>query len=245
MRNIKLTIEYDGTNYHGWQTQPNKVTIQETIESALTKMTKTETQIVGAGRTDSGVHAAGQVANFHTPSQIPLIAFQKGLNSLLPRDIVILDVEEVPPDFHARFSAKRREYRYAILNRPYSSALLRNYVYFLPERVDAPRMDAVCRALVGKRDFSSFQKSNADRVNPVCEVFECRCWREGDRVYFKVVADSFLRGMVRAIIGTALMLQNREDPEGQLHRILEARDRSAAGPSVPAHGLCLVRVEYD
>ena len=131
MRNIKITIEYDGTNYHGWQIQPNAITIQAAVQEALAKITKTQTQIIGAGRTDTGVHAAGQVANFHTRSQmLPLIAFQKALNATLPRDIVIIDVEEVPPDFHARFSAVSRTYRYTVLNRTYPSALLRNNAYF-------------------------------------------------------------------------------------------------------------------
>ena len=117
MRNIKLTIEYDGTNYHGWQIQPNAITIQAAIQDALAKITKAQTQIIGAGRTDTGVHAAGQVANFHTHSQMSPTAFQKALNATLPRDIVITDVEEVSPDFHARFSAVSRTYQYTILNR--------------------------------------------------------------------------------------------------------------------------------
>ncbi len=244
MRNIKLTLEYDGTNYHGWQLQPNRVTIQEVLQNALTKLTKTQTQVIGAGRTDSGVHAAGQVANFHTASQMPLIAFQKGLNSILPRDIVVIDVAEAPPDFHARFSATSRRYRYTILNRAYPSAFLRNSAYFFPRPINLQGADAICRALIGKQDFSSFQRTGSDRVNPVCEIYESRCWCEGVLVYFEIEADSFLRGMVRAIVGTVLKLHDTANPIHPLHEILEARDRAAAGPSAPAHGLSLIWVKY-
>ena len=244
MRNIKLTIEYDGTNYHGWQIQPNAITIQAAVQDALAKITKTQTQIIGAGRTDTGVHAAGQVANFHTLSQMPTIAFQKALNATLPRDIVIIDAEEVSPDFHARFSAVSRTYRYTILNRAYPSALLRNSTYFFPEPIDVRGGNAACRSLVGVRDFSSFQRSGSERINPTCEIYKCRCWREEDLVYFEIEADAFLRGMVRAIVGTILKLHDREDRVDQLHKILNARDRSAASASAPPHGLSLLSVKY-
>ena len=244
MRNIKITIEYDGTNYHGWQIQPNAVTIQAAIQDALATITKTQTQIIGAGRTDTGVHAAGQVANFYTCSQMPLISFQKALNATLPRDIVIIDAEEVSPDFHARFSAVSRTYRYTILNRAYPSALLRSSAYFFPEPIDVEGADIACRLLVGKQDFSSFQRSGSDRINPICEIYECRCWREGDSVYFEIEADAFLRGMVRAIVGTILKLRDRKDSVNQLHKILDARDRSVAGTSAPPHGLSLLRIKY-
>ena len=244
MRNIKLTIEYDGTNYHGWQIQPNAVTIQAAIQDALTKITKAQTSIIGAGRTDTGVHAAGQVANFHTRSQMSPTAFQKALNATLPRDIVIIDVEEVSPDFHARFSAVSRTYRYTILNRAYPSALLRNSTYFFSEPIDVQGGNAACRSLVGKRNFSSFQRSGSERINPICEIYECRCWREQDLVYFEVEANAFLRGMVRAMVGTILKLHNREEGISRLHEILDARNRSEAGTSVPPHGLSLLRIKY-
>ena len=244
MRNIKVTIEYDGTNYHGWQIQPNAITIQAAIQDALAKITKTQTQIIGAGRTDTGVHAAGQVANFHTHSQMPPTAFQKALNATLPRDIVITDVEEVSPDFHARFSAVSRTYRYTILNRSYPSARLRNDTYFFPESIDVQGADIACRLLIGKRDFSSFQRSGSERINPICEIYQCRCWQEENLVYFEVEADAFLRGMVRAIVGTILKLHDKEDGVNRLRGVLDARDRSAAGTSVPPHGLLLLSVKY-
>ena len=244
MRNIKVTIEYDGTNYHGWQIQPNAITVQAALQDALKKITKIQTQIIGAGRTDTGVHAAGQVANFHTRSQIPPISFQKALNATLPQDIVITDVEEVSPDFHARFSAVSRTYRYTILNRAYPSALLRNNTYFYPEPIDVRGANIACQSLVGVRDFSSFQRSGSGRINPICEIYECRCWQEADLVYFEIEADAFLRGMVRAIVGTVLKLHEKEDSIDQLKEILDARERSTAGASVPSQGLSLLRIKY-
>ena len=244
MRNIKVTIEYDGTNYHGWQIQPNAITVQAALQDALAKITKTQTLIIGAGRTDTGVHAAGQVANFHTRSQMPPPAFQKALNATLPRDIVIINVEEVSPDFHARFSAVSRTYRYTILNRAYPSALLRNNTYFFPEPINVQGANTACQSLVGVRDFSSFQRSGSGRINPICDICDCRCWRAGDLVYFEIEADAFLRGMVRAIVGTVLKLHDRKDGVNQLHKILDAHNRSEAGASAPPHGLSLLRVKY-
>ena len=258
MRNIKLVLEYDGTNYHGWQTQPNLPTIQDAIEESLVKLTKTPIQIIGAGRTDTGVHAEGQVANFHTNSQIPIVAFQKGLNAILPRDIVVCSATEVSADFHARFSATRRRYRYTILNRGYPSALSRQTSYFFPTEIDVSRTNEICQTLVGKHDFSSFQKAGSDRINPVCEIYEAYWRRKEPYVHFEIEADSFLRGMVRAITGTILTLNSKfwkptscaknmkcRDAEMELRRILEAKDRAVAGMSAPAHGLSLIQVKYD
>ncbi len=258
MRNIKLVLEYDGTNYHGWQTQPNLPTIQDTIEESLAKLTQTPIRIIGAGRTDTGVHAEGQVANFHTDSQIPVIAFQKGLNAMLPRDIVVCSATEVSTEFHARFSATSRRYRYTILNREYPSALMRQSSYCFQTEIDVSLTNELCRILVGKHDFSSFQKAGSDRINPVCEIYEAHWWQKEPYVYFDIEADSFLRGMVRAITGTILTLNRKfwkptsgtqnikfRDAETQLRRILEAKDRAAAGMSAPAHGLSLVRVQYN
>ena len=245
-RNIKLTIEYDGTHYHGWQIQPNAATIQEVIQRTLTKITQADTQIIGAGRTDTGVHADGQVANFHTDAQMSPVDIRKALNALLPSDIVITRAEEAAPDFHARFSATSRTYRYTILNRLYPSAFLRNRAHFLPHPViNVDSANAVCRALIGKRDCSSFRRTGGNRVNPVCDIYQSRCWKEEDLVHLEIEADAFLRGMVRAIVGTILRLHGRASPVDQFHKILEARDRSAAGPSAPAYGLSLKRVNYD
>ena len=245
MRNIKLVLEYDGTNYHGWQTQPDLPTIQDTIEEALAQLTKTPIKIIGAGRTDTGVHAEGQVANFGTDSQIPVAAFQKGLNAILPRDIVVCSATEVSPEFHSRFSATSRRYRYTILNRAYPSALSRQTSYFFPAPIGVPRANTLCQILIGKRDFSSFQKTGSDRINPICEIYEGSCWQKDPYVYFEIEADAFLRGMVRAIVGTILKCIKEDNAEAELHRILDAKDRAAAGTSAPAHGLSLICVKYN
>ena len=153
MRNIKLTIEYDGTNYHGWQIQPNGITIQEVIQNALATLTKTHAQIIGAGRTDAGVHAAGQVANFFSEFELNSRSMRKALNSMLPDDVVITDVQDVPSDFHARFSALSRTYRYTILNREFPSAFLGSTTHFFPRPIDTDRIDDVYGALIGERGF--------------------------------------------------------------------------------------------
>ena len=244
MRNIKLTIEYDGTNYHGWQIQPNGITVHEVIQNALATLTKTETQIIGAGRTDTGVHAAGQVANFISELELTSASIRKSLNSMLPDDVVITDVQDVPHDFHARFSAQSRTYRYTILNREFPSAFLGNTTYFFPRPIRTDRIDNVCGALIGEKDFSSFQRTGSERINPVCTVLAASCRRDADLVYFQIEADAFLRGMVRALVGTVLKLQETSDPIHRFQKILDDRDRSAAGPSAPAHGLSLIAVKY-
>lgn len=250
MRNIKLVLEYDGTNYHGWQKQPELPTIQETVEEALTQLTKTPIQIIGAGRTDTGVHAEGQVTNFFTELSIPTIAFQKGLNTFLPRDIVVTDVDEVSIDFHARFSAMSRRYRYTILNRSYPSALRRHTAYLYVTPIDVDSLDAICRCIHGKWDFTSFQKTGSDRLNPVCEIFNANCYKIDEYVFLEIEANSFLRGMVRALVGTALKCMKNVDGNvdeacALFQHVLEIKDRSMAGPSSPAHGLSLISVKYN
>jgi len=248
MRNIKLVIEYDGTDYHGWQVQPNLPTIQQEIESALkkigTKSSEMPLRVIGSGRTDTGVHALGQVANFYTEAQMSPIEFKKALNSNLSKDIVIVDVEEMDMDFNARFSAISRTYKYIILNRSFPSAFYRDYAYFYPKKIDLEKLQASCNELNGKQDFSSFQKSGSNRVNPECTIYSSIWRREGDFLVFRIEADSYLRGMVRAIVGTSLLLKDRNNPAEEMKEIISARNRSAAGPNVPAHGLYLFEVKY-
>lgn len=250
MRNIKLVLEYDGTNYHGWQIQPNLLTIQGVVEDAICKLTNSSIQIIGAGRTDTGVHAEGQVANFHTNSSIPIAAFQSGTNTFLPSDVVVIDATEVDSTFHARFSATSRYYRYTILNRLYPSALTHRTCHHLTTNINIEIANEICKCLIGKHDFSSFQKTGSDRRNPVCEIFKAFCHTSEDLIFFEFEANSFLRGMVRAIVGTILKCLkdpkfNITDATTQFQRIVDARDRSKAGPSVPANGLSLVKVKYS
>ena len=244
LRNIKLTIEYDGTAYHGWQVQPNVVTVQGAIEAVLQRITREPVQVVGSGRTDSGVHAAGQAANFHTRSKMTARAFRQALNALLPHDIVVTEATEVAPEFHARYDAVRRIYRYTLLNRSFSSAFHRNIALHHPGDLGVEPMDAMSQALIGTHDFSSFQKTGSTRKDPTCTVFDTRWWRDGDWVHFEIEADSFLRGMVRAIVGSCLRWHTDVGPVATMQQVLAAKNRAAAGPSAPAHGLCLVRVEY-
>lgn len=250
MRNIKLVLEYDGTNYKGWQIQPDLPTVQGTIEKALTQLTNKKVSIIGAGRTDSGVHAEGQVANFHTDSSIPQAAFQHGLNSILPHDIVVCDVTEVNTDFHARFSATSRRYRYTILNRSYPSAILRKIAYHYSSPMDLDLIRSICKSILGKNDFTSFQKTGSHRQNPNCKIFDASCDKNGNFIYFEIEADSFLRGMVRAIVGTLLKCTKQKSDSNtnaceQFLEIMQAKDRALAGTSVPAHGLSLIQVKYN
>ena len=208
------------------------------------KLPKRRRQSLERGGLTQGYMLPVRLPISHTRSQMPPISFQKALNAILPRDIVIIDAEQVSSDFHARFSAVSRTYRYTILSRPYPSALLRNNAYFFPDPINAQGADTACQSLVGERNFSSFQRSGSERINPICEIYECRCWQDQDLVYFEIEADAFLRGMVRAIVGTILRMHDKEDGVNQLYKILDARDRSGAGASVPPHGLSLLRVKY-
>lgn len=251
MRNIKLVVEYDGTNYCGWQIQPGVNTIQGVIESCLTKIVKADTQIIGAGRTDAGVHALGQVANFKTNSKMTTEQFKIALNSILPKDIVIKEVDEVDHNFHARYSAVSRTYEYTIINAKTPSAFLRNYAYLVPKPLDINLMADACNILLGIHDFSSFASGSDPLDNFIRNVTEAKCWIQdneyrysGKIIKFRISANAFLRGMVRAIVGTLIEIGKGKIMPDKLIEILEARDRSKAGYNVPAKGLCLVRVDY-
>jgi tRNA pseudouridine38-40 synthase len=245
MRNIKLVIEYDGTNYHGWQVQPNGLTIQEVIEKKIEVMTRQRVRLTGSGRTDAGVHALGQVANFFTPSTIPVEGFQKGLNSLLPRDIVVQSAEEVDLQFHAQWGARKKTYRYVILHREVPSALHRNYSWRVPGPLDISVMEEASRLIEGRRDFTSFRGADADTEDPVREVFQAG-WsqKEPDFLHFTIEADGFLKHMVRNIVGTLVEVGKGKLTPEQFREVLHARDRRQAGMTAPPQGLYLVEVKY-
>ena len=261
MRNIKLVIEYEGTNYHGWQMQPRLKTIQGVLQSKLSMITKADAGVIGAGRTDAGVHALGQVANFRTNSRMTPQEFKAALNSVLPKDIVIKHVQEAADDFHARYSATSRTYRYTILNGTTPSAFLRNYAYLVPHPLDVDSMADACRELLGTHDFSSFASTGDPVRSFVRTVSEARildagcsmlgagysilvCSTEHRLICFHIEANAFLRSMVRAIAGTLLEIGKGKVPPEKMREILEAKTRSAAGPSLPARGLCLIKVDY-
>jgi len=244
LRNIRLILEYVGTNYHGWQFQPNVPTIQGTLEDKLFLITQEHLKVVGAGRTDAGVHALGQVANFITQSTIPITAFNSGLNSVLPHDIVVLEADEASHDFDARKSAKSKGYLYSILNRKSPSAVRRNLAWWIPETLDLNTMIEAVRCIPGKRDFSSFQAAEHDMPDPHKTILSCSLNREDDMILLDIEADGFLRHMVRIIMGTLVEVGRGKLTPSHIEKIIEARDRRKAGPTAPPHGLCLVGVRY-
>lgn len=244
MPTFKLVLEYDGTKYHGWQLQPHLPTIQGTIAAAIQRVARHSVSVTGAGRTDAGVHALGQVAHFATTARLTAGEWLRALNGLLPPDIAAQTVEEVPEAFHARFSAISKLYRYHILARSPRSALARNRLLHYPYPLDLDAMNVAARALIGTHDCSSFQGSPTETENPVCAVTTVTVARIEDDVTIAVEANRFLKQMVRAIVGTLLDVGRGKRSAGDMAKILAARDRAQAGPTAPAHGLYLVRVDY-
>ena len=245
MRNIRLLLEYDGAAYHGWQRQKNALTIQEVVETGLGRLTGAEVRLKASGRTDAGVHALGQVANFHTQSSIPLKAFVHGLNSMIPRDIAVLQAQEVPPDFHARFSARAKTYEYRILNRISPSPLNRRYAWLVRQPLNLEAMVQAAAALPGEHDFSAFRASGGSPGHGLRKVLAA-AWHQGDagRLRFSITANGFLRGMVRSLVGTMVEIGQGKRPPADLSGLLDSGERAAAGPTAPAQGLFLVEVVY-
>ena len=242
----KLTIEYDGTNYHGWQRQANARTIQEAIESALAKMVKKPVRLTGSGRTDAGVHALGQVAGFNAPVTLPPRAFVAGLNSMLPDDIVIHACEAVPDHFHAQYDAKMKTYRYRILNRPLPEAIGRQYAWHLPRPLDLQAMQQAAGHLLGTLDFKSFEASGSPKSHTTRTVSKAGIYRESEaHLAFEITANGFLRFMVRNIVGTLVDVGLGKTTAADFEQIRLSADRGAAGDTAPAHGLFLVAVNYD
>jgi tRNA pseudouridine38-40 synthase len=244
MRNIKLTIEYDGTGYHGWQIQPNVETIQGTVEGKLAQITGEPVRLFASGRTDTGVHAMGQVAHFKTQSALDVLSFLKALNSLLPEDIRVKDVEEVDEAFHARFSAKGKVYEYRIFNGELPSPFHRHYSWFVPGKLDLTSMRKAAMKLRGRHDFSSFCSAGSDHASPIREIYAIDVGMRGYLITIEVEANAFLKQMVRNIVGTLVEVGRRKLTPSQFADILEARDRRRAGLTAPAQGLFLVKVNY-
>jgi tRNA pseudouridine38-40 synthase len=245
LRNIRLLLEYDGTGYHGWQRQKNALTIQQVLEEALERLTGERPALIGSGRTDAGVHARGQVANFGTNSAIPLKAFHEGLNSLLPRDIAVLTAAEAPPAFHARKSATAKTYEYRILNRTSRSPLNHHYAWWISQPLNLAAMAEAALALPGEHDFSAFRASGSDNKNPVRRVLAAD-WSEapGGWLTFTISATGFLRGMVRSLVGTMVEIGRGKAPAARLAELLASGARQEAGPTAPPQGLYLVSVAY-
>jgi tRNA pseudouridine38-40 synthase len=245
VRNLRLTLEYDGTDFHGWQRQPELRTVQGTLEHAAGILLRHPVQAWGCARTDAGVHARGYVSNFHTDSDFSSARLLSGFNALLPDDVVVTAIEDAAEDFHARFSARSRRYTYRITTVP--TAVWRRFSYHLHQRLDAGRMRAAASHLVGEHDFSSFT-AQANEANPVCilrslDVVEAPGGEAG-RFDITVESNRFLFHMVRVIAGTLMETgRGRIEPE-QMAEILRKKDRRAAGPTAVAHGLMLVGVHY-
>ena len=245
MQTIKLTLEYDGTNYVGWQLQPNGPSIQGALEAALAKLLKQPVRVTGAGRTDSGVHALGQVASFQSPLDLPLKAYLAGISSLLPNDIAVVAAEQMPEGFCARRSARGKIYRYRIVNRPCRAPLERLQAWEIFRPLDDAAMRAAAPALVGRHDFSAFRASDCEASTTVREVRRLEVRREGAVVTVEIEATAFLKHMVRNIVGTLVEVGHGRRPADSLAGLLASGDRDRAGATAPAHGLCLVEVFYE
>jgi tRNA pseudouridine38-40 synthase len=245
MRTVRLVIEYDGTDYLGWQVQPRGLTVQGVIEEKLSLLTRETIHLIGAGRTDSGTHAYGQVAHFKTKSRMEVHSIQKALNSLLPPDIVIQKAEEAGEEFHARKNARSKVYEYRILNRDPRPALFRGYAWHIGQKLDLEEMKKAARYLVGEHDFSSFRSVGTPTLTAVRRV-ERIDWRRGQSglIQFEIEASGFLKQMVRAIVGTLVEVGKGRIRSEEFLTILESRDRKRAGPTAPAHGLFLREVKY-
>lgn len=257
MRNIKLTIEYDGTNYSGWQVQPDSPTIQGELEAAVRMIIAYKTLddntpsdlsydgIHGASRTDAGVHAFAHVATFKTDSQIPLDGIRRGLNSVLPRDIAIVDATEESPDFDARRSSKGKTYLYRVLSAPTRSPIYRNRCWYLRESLDIDIMRQGASLLIGRKDFSSFRASGCGAKHPVREVTSFTVEPSADGfIIFTVRGTAFLRHMVRIMVGTLVELGKGRVTLDEFKAIIEAKERTAAPYTAPPQGLFLMKTEY-
>ena len=244
MRNIKLIIEYDGKSFNGWQKQPNKLNIQGEIEKAIGDITGEEIDLIASGRTDAGVHSLGQTANFKTNSNIPTDKFAIAINSKLKKSIVIKTAEEVDERFHSRYSVKSKRYRYTINNSETGSAIYRDMEYHFPIKLDVDKMKKAAKYFEGEHDFKAFKASGTSSKSSVRTIFKADVFKEKDRIYIELTGNGFLYNMVRIISGTLLDVGiGKINPE-EISKIIEEKDRKKAGKTLPAHGLCLMEVNY-
>jgi tRNA pseudouridine38-40 synthase len=244
--NFKITIEYDGSGFHGWQRQKRHRTVQGEIENALHTVTRQNIVVIGSGRTDAGVHALGQVASFKCHTRLSPGPIQKALNSLLPDAIVIRDCKPVAPTFHARYDAKRKTYRYRILNHPLAVAIGRQYAWHLRRPLDLDAMRGATAILLGRHDFSAFEGAGSPRSHAVRQVFRAFIDREekAEFLAFDIEADGFLRFMVRNIVGTLVLVGCGKLSGADFEEILLSKKRKRAGATAPPHGLFLMCVRY-
>ncbi|MCA9070099.1 MAG: tRNA pseudouridine(38-40) synthase TruA [Planctomycetaceae bacterium] len=266
MRNIRLILAYDGGDFVGWQVQPNGRSVQAVVEQAIQKLTGETVRVMAAGRTDSGVHALGQVINFPLAHSIPCDRIRRGLQNFLPSDVVVVNADEVPPEFHATYSAVKKRYRYVIHQSPVRSPFLERYVWSRSDDLDIDRMQQAADCLLGKQDFRCFESHFPNKATSVRTVLEAKLFRAGgwavwnpcslnnakDQVEtkgpflcFEIVADGFLYNMVRAIMGTLFKVGRGKWSPGDVRKIIDQQDRALAGETAPAQGLYLVSVDYE
>ncbi len=245
MKNIMLTLEYDGTNYSGWQIQDNANSIQAEVEKAIYRLTKKEVTLIGAGRTDAKVHALGQVANFFIETSIPGESFKYALNEYLPEDIKAVYSNEVPKDFHARFSAIKKRYRYKIYLSDVERPLLRNYAYQIDRNLDINKMKEASKYLIGTHNFTSFEGRRSFTKSKIRTIHTIDIQKTDEFVDIVVEGDSFLRNMVRIITGTLVEIGIGKRKPAEIKLILQAQDRRLSGHTAPPQGLYLEKVFYD
>ncbi|EPE60567.1 tRNA pseudouridine synthase A [Exiguobacterium sp. S17] len=243
MRRVKLTIAYDGTNYAGYQVQPNGNTVQAEVETVLAKMHGQAVKVVASGRTDARVHAKGQVIHFDTHLSMPADRFVKALNAMLPDDILVHAAEEVDASFHARYGAKRKEYRYFI--RTDVDPFRRHHVVTVTYALDRERMRQALRSLVGTHDFTSFSVTKSEVVDRVRTIYEAELVETEDEMYFRFVGSGFLYNQVRIMVGTLIEVGRGKYEPADVSRMLAAKDRRSAGITAPPHGLYLWNVNYE
>lgn len=245
MKRIKLTVAYDGTNYCGWQIQPNGITIEEVLNKKLSKLTGEEVRIIGASRTDSGVHARGNVAVFDSETTIPPERVAYALNQCLPKDIVIVKSEEVPTDWHPRYCNTVKTYEYHILNTDIPDPIRRLHHTFVSYNLDIEKMQVAAAYLLGEHDFSSFCNVRTNVEDTVRKIYELSIVKNGDQLIIKIIGNGFLYNMVRIIVGTLLRVGRGFYTPEKVKDILEAKDRQEAGVTAPPQGLVLAAIEYN
>lgn len=246
MNRLKCSISYDGTNFSGFQIQPNDRTIQGDIENALKKLHKGEDiRIQASGRTDAGVHAYGQVIHFDSPLIIPTASWINALNTLLPADIVVNDVEGVDENFHARYNVVKKEYRYFLINDKNRNVFRKDYSYHYPYPIKLDQLIEATKYLLGTHDFTSFCSTKTDKENKIRTIKEIEVSKDGNEIVFRFVGNGFLYNMVRIIVGTLLKVGQGKLSPKDIEMILQQKDRQSAGKTAPAHGLYLWKVWYE
>lgn len=245
MRNIKLTIMYDGKDFNGWQKQPNKLNIQGTIEKVISEMTGEEIELNASGRTDAGVHSFGQVANFKTNSKIPIDKFPIAINSKIKKSIVITNAEEVEERFHSRYNCKRKTYRYIIDNSEFPTPMYRYLEYHIPNKLNIGAMKKAAKYFEGEHDFKAFKSSGTSSKSSVRTIYKAEIKKtENNRIYIELTGNGFLYNMVRIISGTLVEVGLGKIKPEEIKNIIESKDRQKAGKTLPAHGLYLMNVNY-